>query len=307
MGISAGPERQGGGGGGLVTDHVVDEYAVTRRAFLIGLSAAGLGLVTYSGTIGRHELEMSQKRFAIRDLPDAFVGFRMVQLSDIHLEEYTEPSFLEDAVRRINALEPDMVVLTGDYISRGPRKKAFALRTAGLCAEILTGLKAPQRYGILGNHDAAVGPEEITALLKAKGTPILSDEFVAIERGGERIWLSGARDPGVLGCDLFKAVPEKPKAPVVFLCHEPDFADNVMRHPRAGAVNLMLAGHTHGGQIRLPLGGPLVLPPMGKKYVEGAFRLGAMQLYVNRGLGTVGLPLRLNCPAEITQITLERA
>jgi uncharacterized protein len=89
--------------------------------------------------------------------------------------------------------------------------------------------------------------------------------------------------------------------------HEPDFADHVVRHPRFPLIDLMLSGHSHGGQVRLPFLGPLILPPMGKKYVEGLFQFGHMQLYVNRGLGTVGLPFRLNCPPELTHITLVRA
>jgi predicted MPP superfamily phosphohydrolase len=90
------------------------------------------------------------------------------------------------------------------------------------------------------------------------------------------------------------------------MVHEPDYADTVRQHPRFPMIDVMLSGHTHGGQVRLPLAGPMVLPPMGRKYVEGAFQIGHMQLYVNRGLGTVGLPMRLNCPPEITHITLIR-
>src|SRR6202012_724109 len=114
-----------------------------------------------------HELEITERTFKIRNLPTAFQGFRMVQLSDIHLEEYTEPYFLENAVHKINELNAEVVLLTGDFISRGPRSDAFALRTAGLCAEILKGLRAPQRYAILGNHDAAVDAVKIPDILRA--------------------------------------------------------------------------------------------------------------------------------------------
>ena len=288
-------------------DELDDKHAMTRRAFMVGLGAAGLGVVTYAGTHARHELEITERTFKIRNLPDAFQGFRIAQLSDIHLEEYTEPSFLETAVQRINALNPELVLLTGDFISRGPRSVDFSLKMAGVCAEILEGIKAPQRYGILGNHDAMVDPIKIPEILRAHGTPMLIDSHIPIERGSDRFWLAGSQDPGVLGCDLDATIPVSPYAPVVFMCHEPDFVDTLVRHPRFPNVDLMLSGHTHGGQIRLPVVGPLVLPAMGKKYVSGHFQFGGMQLYVNRGLGTVGLPLRLNCPAEITHITLERA
>jgi hypothetical protein len=91
------------------------------------------------------------------------------------------------------------------------------------------------------------------------------------------------------------------------MCPGPDYSDTVLSHPRGRLVDLMLSGHTHGGQVRLPFVGALHLPPGGKKYAEGLFRLGSMQLYVNRGIGTVGLPFRLNCPPEITLFTLQRA
>jgi len=279
----------------------------TRRAFIAGAASAGLGMAAYAGMPARHDLQVEPRTIPIKNLPDAFQGFRIAQLSDIHLEEYTEPYFLQEAVERINALQPDLVVLTGDFISRGPRPTDFAIKTAGLCAEILSTLTAPQRYAILGNHDVAVGSQPIIDVLEAHGTPVLVDSYTPIERGDSHIWLSGANDPGVSNCFLDLAIPAYPKAPVIFLCHEPDFVDTVVQHPRFPLIDLMLSGHTHGGQVRLPYVGPLLLPPMGQKYVQGIFHFGHMQLYVNRGLGTVGLPFRLNCPPEITHITLTRA
>jgi predicted MPP superfamily phosphohydrolase len=281
--------------------------SITRRSFIAGASAAGIGLAAYSGIHARHEFEINHCTFAVRNLPDAFVGFRFVQISDIHLTEYTEAWFLEEMVRQVNALSPELVLITGDFISRGPLAFPAAWKAAGVCAEILSGLTAPQRFGVLGNHDAAVGASKVITPLADHGTPVLVDSFVQIERGSDILWLCGTDDAGVNHPDLDLAVPSFAKHPVILMCHEPDFADVLMRHPRFPLVDLMLSGHTHGGQIRLPLVGPLILPPMGVKYVDGLFRFGHMQLYVNRGIGTVGLPFRLNCPAEITHITLARA
>ena len=280
---------------------------ITRRKFIIGSSAAGLGLATYAGTHGRHQIELTKRTIPIRNLPDAFQGFRIAQISDIHLEEYTEPFYLEEFVRRINALKPDLVLLTGDFISAGPRAFSFAHKAAGVCAEILEGLTCPQRYAILGNHDVTVGPEHVIQPLQAHGTPVLVDSYVPIERGKDHIWLSGACDPGTSTCYLDMAIPPMPNAPVIFMAHEPDFVDTVVQHPRFPLIDLMLSGHTHGGQVRLPVLGPLILPTMGKKYVEGIFHFDHMQLYVNRGVGTVGLPFRFNCPSELTELTLVRA
>ena len=107
--------------------------------------------------------------------------------------------------------------------------------------------------------------------------------------------------------DLNLTIPDKPNAPVILMDHEPDYVETVLQHPRGPFVDIMLSGHTHGGQIRLPVGGALVLPPMGQKFIEGYFRLDHLQLYVNRGVGTVGLPFRLNCPPELTMFTLQPA
>lgn len=281
--------------------------SLTRRRFLMGGAVTLAGVGAYAGTHARHEFEIVHRTFAIRNLPDAFVNFRIVQLSDIHLEEYTETWFLEEVVRQTNALNPDLVLLTGDLISRGPLPVTKAWQAAGMGAEILSGLRAPQRFAILGNHDVAVDARKVIQPLEAHGTPVLVDSFYPLERGYDRLFLCGSDDAGTRHPDLDLAIPETPRAPVILMAHEPDFADHVVRHPRFPLVDLMLSGHSHGGQVRLPVLGPLILPPMGKKYVEGHFQFGHMQLYVNRGVGTVGLPFRLNCPAEITHITLVRA
>ncbi len=277
-----------------------------RRSFMIGAGVAALGLGTYSATRGRHQLEVTHRTFAIADLPDAFVGMRLAQISDLHLEEYTEPSYLVRVVDQVNALSPDMVFLTGDFVSRGPGPYSVAMRAAGLAAEILSGLKAPQRVAILGNHDVGVNADWVVRELEAHGTPVLIDSFLPLERNRERLYICGSDDAGTRVPDPFLAIPADPRAPVIYLVHEPDYLDIFKHHPRFPLVDLMLSGHSHGGQIRIPKIGPLVLPPMGKTYPEGLYRVGKLQLYVNRGIGTVGLPFRLNCPSEITHITLQR-
>jgi predicted MPP superfamily phosphohydrolase len=291
----------------LPSDDLHDPHRVTRRNFILGTAAAGLGLATYAGTHARHELEVTTPNLRIANLPPAFEGFRIAQLSDIHLEEFTEPWFLTRAIERINALAPDLVLLTGDFVSHGPRSIDFALRCAHVCAEHLTALKVPQVYAVLGNHDATVGPAAVIAALRTARIPTLVDQHVKIERGPDHIWLAGAKDPGILGCDLNAAIPAKSDAPVFFMAHEPDFADALRHHPRFPNVDVMLSGHTHGGQIRLPFVGPMILPAMGKHFPHGLYPIGHMQLYVNRGLGTVGIPFRLNCPPEITHFKLVRA
>ncbi|HMF64362.1 MAG TPA: metallophosphoesterase [Edaphobacter sp.] len=279
----------------------------TRRRFLIGSGVAAAGLAFYSGEIARHAVDIIHRPISIRNLPDPFHGYRIVQLSDIHLDEFTEPFFLEHIVHRVNSLNPDLVLLTGDFITRGSLTFVSSDHAAHRCAEIISTLTSPLRYAILGNHDVSVSASLVVGALTSKSTPVLVNQHVPIERKGSRIWLCGADDPGTSHPDLNLTIPAKPDGPVILMAHAPDYADNVVRHPRGPLVDLMLSGHSHGGQIRLPFGGPLILPPLGEKYVEGHFHFNQMQLYVNRGIGTVGLPFRLNCPPEITVITLEPA
>jgi predicted MPP superfamily phosphohydrolase len=279
----------------------------TRRSFLIGTGATAAGLALYSGEIARHELDIVYRPIAITNLPAPFHGYRIVQLSDIHLDEYTEPFFLERIVRQVNTLAPDLVLLTGDFITHGSLTFIAGGHAVHRCAEILTTLTAPLRYAVLGNHDVSFNGPLVIETLTTHGTPVLVNQYVPIERNSARLWLCGVDDPGTSHPDLDLTIPVKPDGPVLLMVHEPDYADDVIAHPRGPLVDLMLAGHSHGGQIRLPFLGPLILPPMGEKYPEGYYRFNQMQLYVNRGIGTVGLPFRLNCPPEITVITLQPA
>jgi predicted MPP superfamily phosphohydrolase len=277
---------------------------ITRRKFLIGTGAAAAGIALYSGEIARHELDVIDRPIAIRNLPGPFHGFRIAQISDIHLEEFTEPFFLERVVRHVNALAPDLVLLTGDFVTMGASNFLSGSHAAYRCAELLATLTCPHRYAILGNHDIAVGAPLVTHALQANGIPVLINRYLPIERKGARIWLCGVDDPATSVPDLDSALPARPDGPVILMAHEPDYADSVIEHPRAPLIDLMLSGHSHGGQVRLPFFGPMVLPPLGKKYFEGHYSFNQMQLYVNRGIGTVGVPFRLNCPPEITVITL---
>jgi hypothetical protein len=176
---------------------------------------------------------------------------------------------------------------------------------------MLSELKCPQRYAILGNHDHWLSGTEVTRALQANGITVLVNSHVPIERRGSRIWLAGLDDPICGRPDPDKTMPVSIRGiegqPLILMCHAPDYADDLLAHPVGKSIGLMLSGHTHGGQVRLPFVGALDLPPGGRKYVQGLFRLGSMQLYVNRGIGTIGVPFRFDCPPEITSITLHSA
>ena len=284
---------------------------ITRRRFLLASAFAGAGLALYAGEIERHWIEITRRDVFLPGLPQAFDGFRIAQLSDIHMDEYTEPFFLRDAVAHINRMNPDAVFLTGDFVTHQLLPKRFSIGPAWQCANLLNQIQCPHRYAVLGNHDVMVGRKRLIAALTANGITVLDNAHLAIERAGARFWLAGLDDPVVGNPDPAAAIPASirnvPHEPIVLMCHAPDYVDDLLTLSAGQAVSLVLAGHTHGGQVRLPLIGPLSLPDLGRKYVEGWFRFGDLQLYVNRGLGTVGLPFRFDCPPEITLLTLRTA
>jgi predicted MPP superfamily phosphohydrolase len=283
----------------------LSDTVLTRRNFLRLAAGSAAGLAFYGGEIARHELEIVYVTIKLPRLPDAFAGMKIVQLSDFHFREYTEATFLKAIVRRVNALAPELVVLTGDFVSSKPLPQPIAIKLGYQCTEVLSRIECPLRYAIMGNHDAQVGSGAITDALHTHGIPVLADSSVPLERDGKRVWLAGIRDVLEQRPDLAAALPagRRPDSePVILLAHEPDFADYALGRQ----VDLVLSGHTHGGQILLPFLPPLFLPDMGTKYVHGWFRLrDGMQLYVNRGIGAVNLPFRFRCPPEITVITLQ--
>ncbi|HVU48435.1 MAG TPA: metallophosphoesterase [Terracidiphilus sp.] len=287
---------------------------LTRRQFAKAALIGSAGLALYAGEVERHFLDVTRTDVRIPGLHSAFDGMRIAQISDIHIDAFTEPFFLRHAVRRINQLKPDAVFLTGDFVSgvkglhRFRAVGEFSRGSAYQCADILRDLECPLRYAVLGNHDHYVGASIVMEALKDNGITVLKNASLPIERGGARFWLAGLDDPLEGDPDPDLAIPASirnvPHEPVILMCHAPDYADDLLTYPGGRAVSFMLSGHTHGGQVRMPFVGALTLPLLGKKYVEGWFRLQNLQLYVNRGLGAVGVPFRFDCPPELTVFTL---
>lgn len=280
---------------------------ITRRRFLAAGAVTAATLSLYSGELERHALTVVRQTVHIANLPGSFHGFTIAQLSDIHYRDFDEPYFVEHAVRQLNLLKPDMVALTGDFITsqRVPgNARGAANADIDACAAILSGISCPLRFSSLGNHDTGDVPGALEGL-RRHGLHPLYNHFVPLDVRGDRIWIAGLADAYFDVPNLSAAIPKrKAGEPIILLGHEPDFVDTVARYD---PVDLMLAGHTHGGQVRLPFVPPMFLPAMGVKYIHGLFRTGKTQLYVNRGLGTMHLPFRLNCPPELTILTLQPA
>jgi len=281
---------------------------LTRRKFLFGgaLATAGAGIGAGGYAESNHP-ELKQIEFFLARLPQAFDGYRIAQLSDFHYENHFAATPIRKAIEVVNSLRCDLVVLTGDFVTApafgygGPAARRAA-EHAVPCAGLLQLLKAGEgTFAVLGNHDAASNPALVTKALEAHGIAVLRNRAIPIERGTARFWLAGIDDALEGAADLDAAIGKAPPGEaVVLLAHEPDFADTVATRP----VDLQLSGHSHGGQVWIPgLGAPW-LPPLGKKYPRGLYRLHNLILYTNIGIGTIRAPIRLNAPPEISLITL---
>ena len=241
-------------------------------------------------------------RFAVNDeriwldaLPSAFHGLRVVQISDIHHGLFLPEEWLSEAVRQTNRLNPDIIALTGDFVT-------YSRRNIGPAAELLGRLRA--RYGVfavLGNHDFRVDADAITLALRRQRIDVLRNRHVTLWFGGESMYLAGVDDYGY-GADLRRAMRGVSReAATVLLAHNP----RVIHLASRNNVSLVLSGHTHGGQVNLPLLGTVYgRSPERLRYKIGWDRMGATQIYVSRGIGTIVLPWRLRCPAEITHLEL---
>jgi predicted MPP superfamily phosphohydrolase len=247
-----------------------------------------------------------RREFALARWPERLNGFTVAQLSDFHYDPYFSAHPLHSAIPIVNELHPDLIVLTGDFVTSpllgDVRKAAFE---AEPCAQLLRQMNAPHGlWAVLGNHDENTDHRHVTQALRAQNIQVLANQSQAIEHDGARFWLAGVNDVLSKTADVPKTLRSVPaEEAVILLAHEPDFADHAAEFP----IDLQLSGHSHGGQIRIPLLPPLYLPALGKKYVLGSYRIGRLTLYTNAGLGTIGVPARLNCPPEITLFTLRRA
>jgi predicted MPP superfamily phosphohydrolase len=279
----------------------------TRRRFLhLFGAAAAVGFVTCAVDATWFEPRrpvVVRLELAIPRLPRQLDGLTIAQLSDFHFDSHSSADLIRSAVAITNGLAPDLIALTGDYVTVSPFSSRFqAAENSKPCAGLLGELRAPLGvFGILGNHDDGADPRVVTRSLEAHGVTVLRNFNLRIETRGERLWIAGVDDVLAGNAKLGQALQGIPAdGATVLLAHEPDFADSVAGQ----AVDLQLSGHSHGGQVRFPLLGAVYLPRMARKYPSGLNQIGRLKVYTNRGLGTILLPVRFGCPPEITLLTL---
>jgi uncharacterized protein len=281
---------------------------VTRRKFLGRTLGAAAGLAI--GGVGDAFLFEPKHPIAkhvdvyLRRLPSEFYGFRIAQISDIHFGPFMGESGVERALAVAQPFRPDLIVLTGDFVSHpwGRSNGPAGARNAEPCADALAKWKESPLLAILGNHDHWNGAEIVAAALQDRAIHLLRNSTLPFERGGQRIWLAGIDDALIHAADLAATMNRIPSTETtILLSHEPDFADYAARFP----IDLQLSGHSHGGQVRVPGIGALILPEMATKYPSGLYQVGELQLYTNCGLGVVAPPVRFNCPPEVSLLTLQ--
>ncbi|MGH9759318.1 MAG: metallophosphoesterase [Blastocatellia bacterium] len=286
-------------------DGLVKAVDLSRRRFvqlfLAGVATVPFAISAYGAVAAKKGQTVEMVEVPIRGLPDALDGVRIVQLSDIHAGLFMSANQIGEWARIANSLEADLIALTGDFVTTRTSEVSVFMKG-------VSGLRA--RYGVfgcLGNHD--IGLEEVIDREFTKaGFVLLRNRNQYVDVRGAKLNLVGVDfieshpPPGRRLFDLLQRIPLE--GPTVLLCHNPN---NFHDAARAG-INLMLSGHFHGGQIALKIGDVLIATArLATMFVAGLFKIGDSHLYVNRGLGTTGPPIRINAPPEITVITLRTA
>lgn len=272
---------------------------MNRRTFLKTAAVTTAGLPVAGACYGFAEstrVKIDRQTIALPRLPGGFRGTTVAFVTDVHLGPFVTADYVASVVRTTMLVNPDLVLLGGDYSHRDGKYIAP-------CFEVLARLSAPLGvYGVLGNHDYWHGLEQTRAGMRAAKIGELTNRGVWLERAGGRLRLAGVDDLWQGRPDLAAALGDcRPTDACLLVSHNPDFAETLTDR----RVGLVLSGHTHGGQVVVPgYGSPVVPSRYGRKYAHGLVEAPATQVYVSAGVGMTGLPIRANCRPEITLITL---
>jgi hypothetical protein len=265
----------------------------TRRQFLQAAAATAAAGAAAPALAADDDIQPERHEIVLPDLDPAHDGLRVAHLSDLHFGPLPPVERIRAAVDEANRFRPDLVVLTGDYLTRDPK-------AVGLIGEQLGGLDAPT-VATLGNHDRWVDPLGAGAALEHLGYCVLENENTTLSLRGAPFTVVGIDDLWTRSADPARAMKGAAPGSRLYLAHVPKTADLLRAH---GAPMLVLSGHTHGGQVNIPLLTPAIRWLAQEPYRLGRYRVGQVQLYVNRGVGNVAVSLRLNAPPEVALLTL---
>lgn len=249
--------------------------------------------VTDDGSFNADYFEINNINIPTKHLGEEFNGYRILQFSDIHLGTWINEERLHGVIELVNNLYPDLICITGDFITHIKPESETILTDA------LSKLDAPDgTIAVLGNHDYWSDPHLISKILETSGIELLRNQTKIIHKNGDKFAVAGVDDVYNNKDNLHQIINQLPEdVPTLLLVHVPDFAEIAAS---TGKFFLSLSGHSHGGQVVFPLLGEIVLPPLGRKYSRGLYMVNTMYHYTNKGVGTATIPIRWNCKPEIT-------
>jgi predicted MPP superfamily phosphohydrolase len=280
-----------------------DRLIIDSRRSFIRATTLGLSAYAFFGSLdsiyNRDDYEIENVKLRVTNLPPQLEGTRIAMVSDIHSGMYMIEHDMLKYVEAINDLRPDLIFIPGDFVTN---------KTEEIYPFINAFSKLRSNYGTftcLGNHEYFADPEIITAKMRESGMKVLRNDTEELEINGARLMLSGVDDGRHANFDKVSYEATSLNTTRILLCHKPYYFDRAV----AGKFDIMLSGHTHGGQIVLVdvLGFKLTPAAFASPYISGFYKRGGSLLYVSRGIGTIGLPIRVNCPPEITLFTLTGA
>ncbi|NTU56820.1 MAG: metallophosphoesterase [Anaerolineales bacterium] len=287
-----------------------DKGKLSRRDFLklLKAGAVSFGLVAAGGAGWSYLVEpgwvqVENVTLNLPRLSSNFHGTRVLQVSDIHMGGWMNSGRLQHAADLILEQNPDLLLLTGDFLIGHGFDSNSEQRLQELIDILAPLAKSIPSFAVLGNHDYWTNADAVREMLKQSGITDLTNTVFTLSDSGQYLHICGVDDIWEGDVRLNELVSHLPRdGAAILLAHEPDFADE---SAATGRFDLQVSGHSHGGQVVIPFYGPPVLPYLGQKYHSGLYRIGEMLQYTNRGLGMIDPPVRFNCPPEITVFTLQ--
>ncbi|KAB8138592.1 metallophosphoesterase [Gracilibacillus oryzae] len=282
---------------------------MNRRTFLkrmiggiISIFGIGGGTYYYAKEIEPKLLDIHHVPIQSPNIPAGFDSYKILQFSDTHLGFHYSIEQLKELVKEINAMNPDVITFTGDLVDH-PQEFSWDNQIVST----LSSMSAPDgKYWIYGNHDhGGYGTDIVKQVFDNAGFQLLKNSHSLLERNGDKIMLAGLDDIMLGQPDTEAAIQSEEKIDfTILLVHEPDYADTVKDYD----IDVQISGHSHGGQVQMPLLGYIYTPYLAEKYVEGYYQVGTrpLQLYVSRGIGTTRLPYRFLCKPEVTLYELKK-
>ena len=286
------------------------KFPLTRRDLLKLARVAALDFLLLAMVCAGYGFLIEPNRFKVETihlklprLSRRFSDLRVAQISDIHMGGWMNATRLRRVVDLVIAQKPDILLITGDFLIGYDFNDASQQAINDLI-KVLSPLAASiPTFAVLGNHDCWISAKAVRQMLCSCGITDLTNRVFTLTRGDERLHLCGVDDVWGGNIHLGDVIAQlKGDGVAILLAHEPDFA---VTSAATGRFDLQLSGHTHGGQVVLPILGPLRLPYLGRKFPSGLYKVREMFQYTNRGVGMTRLPIRINCPPEITLFVLE--